>query len=89
MQKERLRDIAILIAETGKGFCRKILYHEYPAAGSHGAEPPQKLWAMAFGEKAFNELEGAKLLARLINKKGDDFDMRRAEGIIARNKNMP
>ena len=41
---------------------------------------------MAFGEKAFNELKAQKLLARLINKKGDDFDMRRAEGIIARNK---
>ena len=40
-RRERLRDIAILIAETGKGFCRKILYHEYPAAGSHGAEPPR------------------------------------------------
>ena len=85
-RRERLRDIAILASETGKGFCRKILYHEYPATGSHGSEPPQELWAMAFGEKAFNELKAQKLLARLINKKGDDFDMRRAEEIIARNK---
>ena len=25
-RRERLRDIAILIAETGKSFCKKILY---------------------------------------------------------------
>ena len=68
-RRERLRDIAILIAETGKSFCRKILYYEYPATGSHGSEPPQELWAKAFGEKAFNELKAQKLLARLINKK--------------------
>ena len=85
-RRERLRDIAILIAETGKGFCKKILYHEYPATGSHGAEPPKELWAKAFGEKAFNELKAQKLLARLINKKADDSDMRRAEEIIARHK---
>ena len=85
-RRERLRDIALLIAETGKVFCKKILYHEYPATGSHGAEPPQKLWAMAFGEKAFNEMKAQKLLARLINKKADDSDMRRAGEIAARNK---
>ena len=85
-RRERLRDIAILIAETGKSFCRKILYHEYPATGSHGSEPPKELWAMAFGEKAFNELKAQKLLGRLIKKKADDSDMRRAEEIVARNK---
>ncbi|OGP64445.1 MAG: hypothetical protein A3K22_04235 [Deltaproteobacteria bacterium RBG_16_42_7] len=82
-RRERLRDIAILIAETGKSFCKKILYHEYPATGSHGAEPPQKLWAMAFGEKAFNELKAQKLLAPLIKKNANDSDMRRAETIVA------
>ena len=85
-RRERLRDIAILIAETGKGFCRNILYHEYPATGSHGAEPPHEIWAMAFGEKAFNELKAQKLLAPLIKKNAKDSDMRRAEEIIARNK---
>lgn len=85
-RRERLRDIAILTAETGKGFCKKILYHEYPATGSHGAEPPQEIWAMAFGEKAFNELKAQKLLAPLIRKKIKDSDMRRAEEIIARYK---
>src|SRR5574340_874417 len=85
-RRERLRDIAILIAETGKTFCKKILYYEYPATGSHGAEPPQEIWAMAFGEKAFNELKVQKLLAPLIKKKAKDSDVRRAEEIITRNK---
>ena len=82
-RRERLRDIAILTAETGKGFCKKILYHEYPAIGSHGAEPPKELWAMAFGEKALNELKAQKLSAPLIKKKAKDSDMSRAEEIIA------
>ena len=47
---------------------------------------PKELWAKAFGEKAFNELKAQKLLARLIKKKADDSDMRRAEEIVARNK---
>ncbi|HBG93092.1 MAG: hypothetical protein A2X54_08715 [Nitrospirae bacterium GWF2_44_13] len=85
-RRERLCDIAILIAETGKSFCKKILYHEYPATGSHGAEPPKELWARAFGEKAFNELNARKLLARLINKKAKASDMKRVEEIVARNK---
>ena len=85
-RRERLRDIAILIAETGKGFCKNILYHEYPATGSHGSEPPQEIWAMALGKKAFNELKAQKLLAPLIKKNAKDSDMRRAEEIITRNK---
>jgi leucyl aminopeptidase (aminopeptidase T) len=85
-RRERLRDIAILTVETGKSFCKKILYYEYPATGSHGAEPPQEIWAMAFGEKAFNELKAQKLLAPLIKKKAKDSDMRRTEEIIDRNK---
>ena len=85
-RRERLRDIAILIAETGKSFCKKILYHEYPATGSHGSEPPQEIWAMALGKKAFNELKAQKLLAPLIKKNAKDSDMRRAEEIITRNK---
>jgi len=85
-RRERLRDIAILIAETGKSFCKKILYHEYPATGSHGAEPPHELWIKAFGEKAVNGLKKQRLLAPLMRKSAGYSDMRKAEEIIALNK---
>ncbi|MDO8747342.1 MAG: hypothetical protein Q7J70_06750 [Thermodesulfovibrionales bacterium] len=41
------------------------------------AEPPRKLWAMAFGEKASNELKTQKLLASLIKKKAKDSDIKK------------
>ena len=74
-RRERLRDIAILTAETGRGFCKNIFYHEYPATGNHGAEPPQELWAIAFGEKTFKKLKTQNLLIPLINKSAKDTDI--------------
>ncbi|TAL23766.1 MAG: peptidase [Nitrospirae bacterium] len=85
-RRERLRDIAVLTAETGKSFCKKILYLEYPATGSHGAEPPQELWAIAFGEKAFRKLKAQNLLLPLINKKAKGDEIKEAEEIISGNR---
>jgi len=85
-KRERLRDIALLTAEIGKIFCKKIIYHEYPATGSHGTEPPQEIWAKAFGEKAVNELKKYKLLSPLLKKTVKHPDMIRAEKIISRHK---
>lgn len=82
-RRERLRDIAILTAETGRGFCKNIFYHEYPATGNHGAEPPQELWAIAFGEKTFRKLETQNLLIPLINKSAKEPDIKKAEEIIS------
>lgn len=85
-RRERLRDIAILTAETGKGFCKNLLYHEYAATCNHGAEPPQELWEIAFGEKAFKALKAEKLLNPLIKKKAKDSDIKKAEDVISRHK---
>ncbi len=85
-RRERLRDIAILTAEIGKGFCKNILYHEYIATGNHGVEPPQELWTIAFGEKTIKALKTEKLLNPLISKKAKDSDIKRAEEIILRYK---
>ena len=85
-RRERLRDIAILTAETGRGFCKNIFYHEYPATGNHGAEPPQELWAIAFGEKTFKKLKTQNLLIPLINKSAKDTDIKKAEEIISRHR---
>jgi len=83
-RRERLRDIAILTAETGKGLCKKVFYHEYTATGSHGAEPPAELWGIAFGEKTLKALKEKKLLSLLIKKKADNSDIKKAEEIIFR-----
>jgi leucyl aminopeptidase (aminopeptidase T) len=85
-RRERLRDIALLTAEIGKAFTKKVVYHEYAATGSHGAEPPEELWGMAFGQRAVDELKKHGLLYLLIKKEITDDGIKKAEAIISKNK---
>lgn len=84
-RRERLRDIAILTAEIGKAF-GKIIFYEYPSTMSHGAEPPEELWIIAFGKKASGELKKLGLLDLLIKKEISDEGIKKAEAIISKNK---
>jgi len=81
-----LRNLSIVTAEVGKNFCKTLLFHEYPATGSHGAEPPESLWKLAFGEKVVEALKRERLLLPILRKDVKDDDMRRAEEIIRRRK---
>ncbi|MCL4537202.1 MAG: aminopeptidase [Nitrospirae bacterium] len=85
-RRERLRDIALLTAEIGKAFTKKVIYHEYAATGSHGAEPPEELWEIAFGKKTVSELKKYRLLKLLLKKEINDNGIKKAEAIIAENK---
>jgi len=83
-RRERLRDIALLTAEVGKSFTKKIVFHEYPATMSHGAEPPEELWRIAFGERVVKALMNAGLLQPLLAKEISDEQTKRAEAIVKR-----
>lgn len=83
---ERLRVIALLTAEAGKAFTKKLIFSEYPSTFGHGKEPPVELWSLAFGEKAVKGLTDAGLLIPLLNKDIDDVGIRAAEGIIKRQR---
>ncbi|MEW6161742.1 MAG: aminopeptidase [Nitrospirota bacterium] len=83
----KLRCLSIFAAEIGKNFCKTVLFHEYPATGSHGAEPPEELWEPAFGRKAVKALKKEGLLLPILMKDVKDSDMKRAEDIIRRHKN--
>lgn len=83
-RRERLRDIALLTAEVGRSFTKKVVYHEYPAVGSHGAEPPEELWRLAFGERAVAELKRARLLKPLLEKKLSAAGLAAAEALVRR-----
>ncbi|MDA8338207.1 MAG: aminopeptidase [Nitrospiraceae bacterium] len=85
-RRERLRDIALLTAEIGKAFTKKVIYYEYAATGSHGAEPPEELWEIAFGKKTVSELKKYRLLKLLLKKEINDNGIKKAEAIIAENK---
>jgi len=85
-RRSRLRSLSLLTAEVGKNFCKSITYHEYPATGSHGAEPPEELWKLAFGKKAVAALKKKNLLLPFLRKDLKDSDIKSAEDIIRRYK---
>jgi aminopeptidase len=82
----KLRSLALFATEIGKNFCKTIIFHEYPATGSHGAEPPEELWELAFGRKTVDALQKEKLLLSLLLKIAENRDIRRAEEIIRKYK---
>lgn len=78
---ERLKDIALLMEETGRGFTKNILFSIFPARKGHGVEPPESIWRLAFSEKAVEKLKEEKLL-RSILKKGASQEKLEAAGKI-------
>jgi aminopeptidase len=86
-RRAKLRYLSLLAADIGKNFCKSITFHEYAATGSHGAEPPSKLWEFAFGEKAVETLKKERLLLPILKKTAKDQDIKSAEDIIRKHKN--
>jgi leucyl aminopeptidase (aminopeptidase T) len=82
----KLRSLSLFATETGRNFCKTILFHEYPATGSHGEEPPEELWEFAFGKKTVEALKKEKLLLPILMKDAEDSEIKRAEEIIRRHK---
>ncbi|MEW6586949.1 MAG: peptidase, partial [Nitrospirota bacterium] len=62
--------------------------YEYEATGSHGAEPPARLWELAFGEETVDLLRKKHLLLPIIKKKASDATLRVAEEIIRENRDQ-
>lgn len=86
MRRERLRDIALLVAETGRGLAREIRFLEYPATGAHAKEPPVKLWELALGKKAVARLKDSGLLSPILRKRSNGEDIKKAMEIAAKYK---
>ncbi len=83
-RRNNLRSLALLAADVGKSLCASLLYHEYRATGSHGAEPPAAIWELAFGPRAVRALKQKRLFARLLAKRADAREIAQAGDIIAR-----
>jgi leucyl aminopeptidase (aminopeptidase T) len=81
-RRERLRDIALLAGEIGKAFAKKVLFHEYPSTQSHGAEPPEELWRLAFGERTVDSLKAGGLFSSLLAKRSSAAEIEKAEDIV-------
>jgi leucyl aminopeptidase (aminopeptidase T) len=83
-RRERLRDIALLTKEIGKAFAKKVVFHEYSSTLSHGAEPPEDLWRLAFGERTVDRLKAAGLFHSFLSKRTADAEIEKAEDIVRR-----
>jgi aminopeptidase len=83
-RRSKLRCLSLLAAEIGKSYCKALLSFEYHATGSHGAEPPQELWNLAFGEKAVATLKKMRLLHPLLKKTATAAELKKAEVIISK-----
>jgi leucyl aminopeptidase (aminopeptidase T) len=71
---------------VGKGYARDVVFREFTATGSHGAEPPLELWDAAFGKRAVSGLEKKEILGPLLKKNARDSEIREAETVIQRFK---
>ncbi|OGW23728.1 MAG: hypothetical protein A2X59_08255 [Nitrospirae bacterium GWC2_42_7] len=85
-RRTRLKCIAFLASEVGKGFAKEIIFHEFQATGSHGAEPPADLWEIAFGNRAVSEMRKYGILTPILRKKTSEADIKKAEEILKRFK---
>jgi aminopeptidase len=83
-RRSRLKCLAFLASEVGRGFAKDIVYHEYAATGSHGAEPPVELWEKAFGKRIVAALERKGILGRLLEKRAGAADLDQAASLIGR-----
>lgn len=85
-RRRRLKDTARLVAEIGKAFSHDVTYYEYKALKAHGAEPPEKLWRLAFGDKAVECLKDVGIMNVLLRKKASEEQIRKAGEIASKNR---
>jgi len=82
----KLKKITRRIAEAGKKFTENIKYIEYRPTGCHGVEPPEEVWAEAFGDNVYNELKRKNIFKPLLAKKTTEEQNREIEKIIRTHK---
>lgn len=83
---KELKEISKLFVKEGSVYTKKIIYSEYRATGSHGAEPPESLWIKAFGKNAVKELKVRGLLKPLLTKEADKNQIKDIKKIIRKFK---
>ena len=81
-RRTKLRCLAVLLSEIAKSYCDSVIYHEYAATGSHGAEPPAQLWELAFGTRIVKRLVKERLFQPILQKTAEAEVIRKAEEII-------
>ncbi|RJR14834.1 MAG: peptidase [Nitrospiraceae bacterium] len=83
---ESIKKIAKLVAKTGTTYSTHVKYYEYIPTGCHGVEPPEDLWAEAFGKEVYVEMSRKNLFKPVLLKKTTKNQINEIEKIIKRHK---
>lgn len=83
---EKTKKIGRLVAKEGEKFTSQIKYIEYENTGCHGVEPPEEIWAEAFGNAAYLQLRQKGLLKPVLFKKATERQFKEVERVIRRHK---
>ncbi len=81
-RRDGLRFVARRLKDVADGMGLRAIYEEFPAVGSHGAEPPRSLWKVAFGQRCMEELEREGLVNGLLDKTISDEELKIAHSIV-------
>ncbi|HEY3346656.1 MAG TPA: aminopeptidase [Nitrospirota bacterium] len=83
-RREGLVLVARAAAQAARELGLDVVYHEYEALTTHGSEPREELWRLAFGDAAVDEFKASGVLDRIIAKTATDDDKKNAADITAR-----
>ncbi len=83
---KEIRKIGKLFTKTGSKFAKEIKYIEHSSTNCHGVEPPEEIWAEAFGFNVYRKLKQEKLLKPLLFKKISGKKLKAVENIVATHK---
>ncbi len=85
-RRKGLVRLARAAGEAAGGLGFDTFYLEFPALGSHGSEPGEDLWRLAFGEDTVVALGEKGLLGRIMSKTASKEDLREAKEIVLAGK---
>jgi len=81
-----LKKIGKGVAQAGKEHAHRVTFFQYEPTGCHGVEPPDDLWAEAFGKTTCEELRQKNLFKPIGDKKITKQQLKEIEEIIGRHK---
>jgi len=81
-RRDGLRYIAMLTAEVGRSYTKKILYKEFPAPGSHGTEAAGRTLGNRLWKENYRELKKKRLACTLLKKELPDSGIKEAEEVL-------
>ena len=82
-RREGLVEVARAARDAGVELGLEVRYAEFTALGSHGTEPDEALWRLAFGDAAVDGLVSAGVLTRIRGKGAKEADVEMARAIVA------